>query len=47
MPDIPNIWDKQKLQAMMAASSAPNFDEKEWEQIHKKSSKTEQSPLFF
>jgi hypothetical protein len=39
--DIPDKGDKRKLQAMMAASSEPDFDEKEWEQTQKESLKAE------
>jgi hypothetical protein len=38
---IPNKRDKQKLKEMMAASSAPDFDEKEWEQTQKESDKAQ------
>jgi hypothetical protein len=39
--EIPDKGDKRKLQAMLAASSAPDFDEKEWEQTQKESNKAE------
>lgn len=35
--DIPDKRDKGKLQQMMADSSKPEFDEKEWEEIRKES----------
>ncbi len=35
--DIPDQRDKNKLQQMMADSSHPQFDEKEWEEIRKES----------
>jgi hypothetical protein len=44
--DIPDKRDKRKLQAMMEASFAPDFDEKEWEQMQKESNKAEQILLW-
>jgi hypothetical protein len=41
LDDIPDRQDKRKLKAMMAASSEPDFDEKEWEQTQKESNKAE------
>lgn len=35
--DIPDKRDKRKLQQMMADSSQPQFDEKEWEETQKES----------
>jgi len=35
--DIPNKRDKRKLMQMMADSSQPDFDEKEWEETQKES----------
>ena len=42
LSDIPDKRDKRKLKEMMAASSEPDFDEKEWEQTQKESNKAEQ-----
>jgi hypothetical protein len=39
--DISDKRDKRKLQALLADASAPDFDEKEWEQTQKESKKAE------
>jgi hypothetical protein len=39
--DIPDKRDKRKLKEMMAASSEPDFDEKEWEASQKESDKAQ------
>jgi hypothetical protein len=44
--DIPNKRDKRKLQEMMEAASAPDFDEKEWEQNQKEANKSFQLILW-
>jgi hypothetical protein len=44
--EIPDKLDKHKLQEMMEAASAPDFNEKEWEQMQKESNKAEQIILW-
>jgi hypothetical protein len=39
--DIPDKRDRRKLKEMMAASSEPDFDEKEWEESQKESDKAQ------
>jgi hypothetical protein len=39
--DIPDKRDKRKLKEMMAASSEPDFDEKEWDDNQKESDKAQ------
>jgi len=46
LSDIPDKRDKRKLKEMMAASSEPDFDEKEWEQTQKESNRAEQIILW-
>jgi hypothetical protein len=46
LSDIPDKRDRQKLKEMMAASSEPDFDEKEWEQTQKESNKAEEIILW-
>lgn len=44
--EIPDRRDKRKLQEMMEAASAPDFDEKDWEQMQKESNKGQQIILW-